>query len=79
MRLTDRLIVLADRALRSTVGADLAAVRFTREVLNLLNHVAGEPVCSAEELEKRRLDRKRPLPPPPSAFRKKGQDPGAHV
>ena len=50
----DRLRFLLHDALASQRGDQLRAVRLAREVLGTANDLAGRPLCSPEELAKRR-------------------------
>ena len=45
---------LLHRALTTSTGNGLVAVRVTKDIARGLNNLAGEPLCSAEELERRR-------------------------
>ena len=66
----DPLVGLCHRALESKVGDGYAAIRLSRETLRAVNDLFGQPICSAAERAQRREDRRRPIPPPPSVFRR---------
>jgi hypothetical protein len=55
----DRLRTLLHRAMTTEKGDSLAAIRFQKEVARGVNELLGEPLCSREELEKRRAARAR--------------------
>lgn len=69
-RILDPLVGLCHRALESKAGERFAAIRLTREALRAVNDLFGQPICSTAERAQRREDRLRPVPPPPSVFRK---------
>lgn len=54
---TDKLRTLGDRALSSTAGDRFRPVKVLREVLGTANDLAGRPLCSDEELRRRRARR----------------------
>lgn len=54
---TDKLRTLGDRALSSTAGDRFRPVKVLREVLGTANDLVGRPLCTDEELRRRRTRR----------------------
>ena len=55
----DRLRTSLHRVLTTPVGDGFLPVRFPKDLARRMNMVLGKPLCSAEELERRRTGRER--------------------
>jgi glutaredoxin len=54
----DSIRTLLHRAITTPRGDSLAPIRLPKQVAKGLNELLGEPICSPEELEKRRAEEK---------------------
>jgi glutaredoxin len=54
----DSIRTLLHKAITTKAGDSLAPIRLPKQMAKGLNELLGEPLCSPEELEKRRVDEK---------------------
>ena len=71
----DKFVDFCDRAIRSPRGDGFRPLKVAREAARAINDLFGQPVCSADERRHRRVERQKPVPPPPSLFRRNASTP----